>query len=437
MNDAQARAFLRHLYDVAVARAHPAQVLPAHLPSPPAPGRGRTVVIGAGKASGAMARALDAAWPADHPLSGVVITRHGHTPPLSGGDPSRPPRLRILEAGHPVPDEAGLQATQAMLACLQGLTPDDLVIALMSGGGSALLTAPCEGGTLQDEQALSRQLLRSGAPIGEMNTVRRHLSAIKGGRLALACAPARLVTLAISDVPGDQLADIASGPTVADSTTCADALQVVQRHGLSLPPAWQQGLACGRLETIKPGDPRLAGHEARLIATPHDMLEAAAQAGRAAGWRVHILSDRLEGESREMGRLHAALAAYSQAHAQPFQPPCVILSGGETTVTLSGPSTGGSGGRSSELLLAAALALHGHRGVWMLAADTDGIDGVGEAAGACIGPDTLSRAAQLGLDAARMLHAHDSGDFFARLGDALVTGPTFTNVNDFRAVLLT
>lgn len=439
--------WLRHLYTVAVARAQPALVLPAHLPPPP---RGRTVVIGAGKASGAMARALEAAWPANKPLSGVVVTRYGHVPPMSSTPPTQPrpqdqalsSRITVLQAAHPVPDEAGVQATQAMVAALQGLTADDLVIALISGGGSALLSLlpspTLPGWTLQDEQGLHRQLLCCGASITEMNTVRRHVSAIKGGRLAALCGPAPVLTLAISDVPGDRLEDIASGPTVPDPSTCADALAVIAHHGLQLPPAIAARLRSAGLETIKPGDPVWAKHEARLIATPQDMLQAAAKAAQDAGWPVHILSDRMEGEARDVGRVHAALALQVARRQQPFKPPCILLSGGETTVTLDAAAQQrqGSGGRNSELMLSAALALQGESNVWMLAADTDGIDGVGDAAGAQIGPDTLQRARQAGLDAGAMLHRHESGAFFQALGDQVLTGPSFTNVNDFRAVLI-
>lgn len=431
MQDVSPALLLRHLYDAAVARAQPGLVLSACLPQPP---KGRTVVIGAGKASGAMARALDAFWPRDRPLSGVVVTRYGHVPPCD----LPPARIVVKEAAHPVPDQAGMDATHHIVQALQGLTPDDLVIALISGGGSALLAAPVPGCSLQDEQDLNRQLLRCGASITEMNTVRRHLSAIKGGRLARLCRPARLLTLAISDVPGDRLEDIASGPTVPDPSSCEDTLRVVARYGLSLPPAVMAQLASGELESLKPGDEAFAQHGAHLIATPQDMLEAAAQAARAAGYPAHILSDRMEGEARDVGMLHAVLAMQVARHQQPFQAPCVLLSGGETTVTLdAAASAQGSGGRCSELMLSAALALQGTPGIWMLAADTDGIDGMSEAAGALIGPDTLQRALAQGLDARAMLHAHDSGRFFAALGDQVLTGPTFTNVNDFRAVLIT
>lgn len=432
MNSLSEAVLLRRLYDAAVARAQPALVLPGYLPEPP---KGRIVVVGAGKATGAMARALDALWPADKPLSGVVITRYGHVPPHAA---SGPERIAVVEAAHPVPDDAGLEGTLRLVRALEGLTEDDLVIALISGGGSALLTAPIPGWALQDEQSLHRQLLRCGASITEMNTVRRHLSAIKGGRLARLCWPARLLTLAISDVPGDRLEDIASGPTVPDPTSCADTLRIVAQYGLTLPPPVMAQLKAGELESLKPGDGAFAGHSTHLIATPQDMLEAAARTAREAGWQAHILSDRMEGEARDVGKVHAALAMQVARHHQPFQAPCVLLSGGETSVTLDDQAaTRGSGGRCSELMLSAALALQGASGIWMLAADTDGIDGMSEAAGALIGPDTLGRAQALGLDARAMLQAHDSGRFFAALGDQIQTGPTFTNVNDFRAVLMT
>ncbi len=433
----QAEALLRALYDAAVARAQPALVLPPHLPTPPDPAKGRTVVIGAGKASAAMARALQAAWPEGHPLGGVVITRYGHIPPAPDG--AGPDRIALLEAGHPVPDAAGLRATEQLLAAVQGLGEHDLVIALMSGGGSALLAAPLPGWTLEGEQDLNRQLLRSGASITEVNTVRRHLSALKGGRLAQRCRPARLVTLAISDVPGDRLEDIASGPTVPDPTSCADALALIEHYRLSLPEPLMAQLRDGTLETPKPGDPAFAHDTARLIATPHDMLHAAAQAAREHGVQAHVLSDCLEGESRDVGTVHAGLAVQVARRHEPFTPPCVLLSGGETTVTLGADATlaaDAHGGRCSAFLLSAALALRGEPGVWLLAADTDGIDGTSEAAGAVVTPDTLDRARALGLDARAMQARHAAGRFFEQLGDRVVPGPTFTNVNDFRAVLV-
>ena len=426
LTDAQARALLRRLFDAAVRRAQPAALLPAWLPEPP---RGRTVVVGAGKASAAMAVALQAHWPAQRPLQGLVVTRYGHTPPGARGG-----RIEIVEAAHPVPDEAGWQAAQRMLALVQGLTADDLVIALISGGGSALLPLAQPGLTLADVQALARALLRSGATIDEINCVRKHLSAIQGGRLGAACAPAKVITLVISDVPGDDPAVIASGPTVPDPTTCAEALAVARRYGLALPPAAEQGLASGAWETPKPGDARLRGHEVHVIATPRASLQAAAEAARVAGLAAHVLADDLEGESRVVGQLHAALARSVARHGTPWVAPCVLLSGGETTVTLG--SAGGRGGRATEFLLGAALALRGQPGVWALAADTDGIDGSEDNAGAWVAPDTLQRAQALGLSARAHLDGHDAYSFFAQLGDLLVTGPTYTNVNDFRALLV-
>ena len=426
------RALLRSLFDAAVARAQPAQVLAGQLPAPP---KGRTLVIGAGKAGGAMAAALDALWPADAPLSGLVVTRYGHVPPALLACPGR---IEVVEAAHPVPDAAGSAAAERLLTLVQGLSADDLVIALISGGGSSLLALPAPGLTLADKQAINRGLLASGAAIDEMNCVRKHLSAIKGGRLALLCAPASLLTLAISDVPGDDLAVIASGPTVADASTCADALAIMARYQIALPPAARAGLESGAFETPKPGDARLAGQQARVIATPQASLEAAAAMARSLGLAAHILSDEIEGESRDIGRMHGALARAAGRPGSPFRPPCVILSGGETTVTVrktAGVALG-RGGRAGEFLLGCALALQGQTGVWALAADTDGIDGVEDNAGALIGPDTLARGAALGLAPADSLARHDAYAHFAALGDLVVTGPTFTNVNDFRALLV-
>ncbi len=411
---------LRAMFEAAVAAADPARMLAAHLPEPP---RGRTVVVGAGKASAAMAKALEAAW--QGPLSGVVVTAYGHAVPCA--------RIRILEAAHPVPDARGEAAARAMLEAVTGLGPDDLVIALISGGGSALMTLPAPGLTLADKQAVNRALLRSGADIGEMNCVRKHLSAIKGGRLAAAAFPARLLTLAISDVPGDDPAVIASGPTVPDPTTFAEARDVLAKYGIGEPAAVLAHLARGGDETPKPGDPRLARSEFRLIATPRTSLEAAARVAAAAGLRPLILGDALEGEAREVAKVLAAIARSARRHGHPVAAPCVLLSGGETTVTVKGD---GRGGRNVELLLALALALHGEPGVWALAADTDGIDGAEPVAGAVLRPDSLARAAALGLDAKAMLARNDAHPFFAALADQVVTGPTLTNVNDFRAVLV-
>lgn len=426
LNDAQARALLRRLFDAAVRRAQPAHVLPGWLPAPP---RGRTLVLGAGKASAAMAAALQTHWPAQRPLSGLVVTRYGHTPPGAAGG-----RIEIVEAAHPVPDEAGWRAAQRMLELTRGLTADDLVIALISGGGSALLPLAQPGLTLADVQAVARALLRSGASIDEMNVVRKHLSAIQGGRLAAACAPAKVVTLCISDVPGDDAAVIASGPTVPDPSTCAEALAIVRRHGVPLPEPALRALASGAWETPKPGDARLRGHEVHVIATPRASLQAAAQEAAHAGYAAHVLADDIEGESRSVGQVHAAIARSVARHGTPWMAPCVLLSGGETTVTVTGAA--GRGGRASEFLLAAALALQGQPGVWALAADTDGIDGSEDNAGAFVAPDTLTRAQALGLSARALLDGHDAYTFFERLGDLLVTGPTHTNVNDFRALLV-
>ncbi len=425
---ADPRAFLRALYDAAVARALPAQTTAAFLPPPP---KGRTLVIGAGKAGGAMAQAVDALWPKEAPLSGLVVTRYDHVPPAYK---ARPGRIEVVEAAHPVPDAAGQRAAQRIADLTQGLTADDLVLCLISGGGSALLAMPAAGVTLEDKQAINKALLKSGAAIDEMNCVRKHLSAIKGGRLAAMCAPARVVTLLISDVPGDAPEVIASGPTVPDSSTCADALRILGRYGIELPAAARAGLDSGAFETPKPGDPRFAGHAVHMIATPQQSLEAAAAVARAAGLPAYILSDEIEGESHVVGRVHAALARAVARRGEPFAKPCVILSGGETTVTVK--SKGGRGGRATEFLMGCAIALQGEPGVYALAADTDGIDGVEDNAGAIVTPDTLARAAALGLKAQDFLDRNDAYNFFKPLGDLVVPGPTFTNVNDFRALLV-
>ncbi len=436
-NQAQARALLEHLYHTAVKRALPAQALAAYLPAPPAPGSGgRTVVLGAGKAGAAMAQAVEALWPPDAPREGLVVTRYEHIPERAAGLPQR---IEVVEAAHPVPDAAGLQAAQRMLAMAQGLGPQDLVLCLISGGGSALLTLPVEGLDLAGKQQVNKALLASGANISEMNCVRKHLSRIKGGQLAAACAPARVVTLAISDVPGDDPGIIASGPTVPDASSCADALAIVRRYGIDLPPALERALEAGELETPKPGDPVFQGHEVHLIATPQQSLEAAADAARAAGLQACILSDEIEGESREVGKVHAALARAVARRDQPFARPCVILSGGETTVTVRPRAPGaakGRGGRAGEFCMGLAQALQGQPGVYALAADTDGIDGVEDNAGAFVEPQTLARAAALGMKVDRFLDRNDAYGFFEPLGDLVFTGPTFTNVNDFRAILV-
>ncbi|MCU4122120.1 glycerate kinase [Variovorax sp. N23] len=427
------RDFLAHLYGVAVARALPLASMAPHLPRPP---RGRTLVLGAGKAGGSMAQALEALWPADAPLSGLVVTRYGHIPLRPEGLAAR---IEIVEAAHPVPDAAGLKAAERILALTEGLTADDLVLCLISGGGSSLLTLPADGLTLEDKQRINRQLLESGAHIGEMNCVRKHLSRIKGGRLAAACSPAQVVTLTISDVPGDDPAVIASGPTVPDATTCADAMAILDRYGIAVPAPVRAQLERGALETPKPSDAVFQGHTTHLIATPQQSLEAAAAAARAAGIDAHILSDEMEGESREVGKVHGALARAVALRGAPFAKPCVILSGGETTVTIRPRQPGqakGRGGRAGEFCLGLAGALAGQPDVWALAADTDGIDGVEDNAGAFVTPDTLARATAQGRKLADHLDRNDAYGYFDAIGDLLVTGPTHTNVNDFRALLI-
>ena len=428
------RAFLEQLYAAAVRRALPLHNTQAFLPPPPP--RGRTLVLGAGKAGGAMAQAVEALWPSDAPLSGLVVTRYHHTPPRP---PGLPQRIEVVEASHPVPDAAGLRAAERILALAQEATADDLVLCLVSGGGSALLTLPADGLALEDKQRINRELLDSGANITEMNCVRKHLSRIKGGRLAAACAPAQVVTLTISDVPGDDPSVIASGPTVPDATTCADALAILERYGIAVPDAIARRLAEGALETPKPADAVFRGQQVHMIATPRQALEAAAEVARAAGLDAHILSDEMEGESREVGKVHAALARAVAQRGQPFGRPCVILSGGETTVTVRKPPEGaarGRGGRAGEFCLGLAQALQGQPGVWALAADTDGIDGMEDNAGAFVAPDTLQRAGALGMKADAYLARNDAYGWFHALGDLVVTGPTHTNVNDFRALLV-
>ena len=415
------RGLLTAMFSAAVESAQPTHCILPHLPLPP---RGRTVVIGAGKASAAMAQALERHW--SGPLEGLVVTRYGYGVPCE--------RIEIVEAAHPVPDAAGLAAAQRMLAKVAGLSADDVVICLISGGGSALLPLPAGALTLADKQHINRALLHSGASISEMNCVRRHLSAIKGGRLAAACHPARVVNLLISDVPGDDPANIASGPTVGDPSTCADALDIVRRYRIELPPAAHALLTSGAGESIKPDDPRLSGIITRLVATPQLALEQAAQVVRDAGIGCHILGDAIEGEAREVGKVMAAIALQVAQRAQPFAAPCVLLSGGETTVTVRGQ---GRGGRNVEFLLSLALALQGRSGIHALAGDTDGVDGREDIAGALIAPDTLARAWHKGLNPQRFLDDNDAHTFFGALGDSLVTGPTLTNVNDFRAILIT
>lgn len=422
----QARTLLRQLFDAAVASAQPSVCVPPHVPTPAEVGAGRLVVIGAGKASAAMAQAVEAHWQGDPTkLEGLVVTRYGYEQPCD--------RIEIVQAAHPVPDAAGLQAAQRLMQTVQGLKPEDWVLCLISGGGSALLPLPLSGLTLQDKQNLNRALLASGATIGEMNTVRRHLSAIKGGRLGVACAPARVRTLLLSDVPGDDPRDIASGPTVADPTTCADALAILKRYGVQAPAAVMQLLETGAGESIKPGDARLAGHEVRMVAAPQMALQAAAEIARAAGVTPYVLGDDLEGEARDVGKVLAALARQAARHGEPFGKPCVLLSGGETTVTVRGQ---GRGGRNVECALSCAIALAGEAHVYGLMGDTDGVDGMEEIAGALLTPDTLVRARAKGINPLMALDSNDAHSLFEALGDSVVTGPTRTNVNDFRALLV-
>lgn len=413
---------MRTLFDAAVASAQPERCVPRWLPDP-AEVPGRLVVLGAGKASAAMALAVEKHW--SGPLSGVVVTRYGY------GAPCR--KIEILEAAHPVPDEAGVAAAQRVLELAQRLGPDDTALCLISGGGSALLPLPLPGLALADVQAVNRALLASGASITEMNVVRRHLSALAGGRLAAACHPARVLTLLISDVPGDHPLDIASGPTVADPTTCADALAVTKRYGVALPPAAAELLASGAGESIKPGDARLATCTTRIVAAPRQALEAAAAIAAGHGYTPYILSDALEGEARDVGKVLAAIALQVAERGAPFKRPCALLSGGETTVTVR---SSGRGGRNVECLLSFAIAAHGNPHIHALMGDTDGVDGMEEIAGAWIGPETLARAAARGLNARQFLDGNDAHTFFQRLQQSVVTGPTHTNVNDFRAVLV-
>ena len=414
------RRLLRDMFAAAIAAAQPALCVPPHLPSPP---DGRVVVIGAGKASAAMARAVETHW--DGPLSGLVVTRYGHAVPCE--------RIEIIEAAHPVPDLAGEAAALRLLQTVAGLSADDLVLCLISGGGSALLSLGLPGLTLEDDRTLNRALLASGASISEMNCVRRHLSAIKGGRLAVACHPARVVNLLLSDVPGDDPTDIASGPTVPDPTTCNDALDIVRRYAIAVPVRALELLQSGEGESCKPGDPRLPPIDTRFIATPQMALEAAAAVARDAGVTPYVLGDAIEGEARDVAKALGGIALQVAKRGQPFTPPCVLLSGGETTVTVEGS---GRGGRNVEFLLALTLALGGAPGVYALAGDTDGVDGQEEIAGALMTPDTLSRAFARGLRPRERLDANDGHGFFEALGDSVVTGPTLTNVNDFRAILI-
>lgn len=413
-------ALLREMFQAAIDSAQPERCIADYLPKHV---EGRLIVIGAGKASAAMARAVETVW--DGELSGLVVTRYGYNVPCE--------RIDILEAAHPVPDENGLKAAQQILALVQGLKPSDVVLCLISGGGSSLLPLPIEGLGLADKQAINSALLKSGASISEMNCVRRHLSRIKGGRLAMACHPAKVINLLISDVPGDDPLDIASGPTIADGTSCTDALDIIERYKIELPPAALEALKSGAGESPFPDDPGLPEIETHLIATPQMALDAAARIAQEHGLACHILSDRLEGEAADVGKVHAGIALQVADQGQPFKAPCVLLSGGETTVTIKG---NGRGGRNVEFLLSLALSLKGKKGVHALAGDTDGVDGIEEIAGAICCPTTLDRAWQADMNPGAYLTNNDAHSFFEKLGDSVITGPTLTNVNDFRAILV-
>ena len=419
------RALLQRLFEAALAAADPARTVPPSLPAPP---EGRTIVVGAGKAAASMAMAVEAHWPGA--LRGLVVTRYGH------GLPCR--RIEVVEAGHPLPDAAGSRAAARILGMVRGLKPDDLVLCLISGGASALLALPAPGLTIEDKRAVTSALLLSGATIGEMNCLRKHLSAIKGGRLAAAAAPAKVATLAISDVPGDDPSVIGSGPTVADPSTFLEAREILVRYRIEPPPAVAAHLAAATEESPKPDDVRLARAEYRMIATPQAALEAAARAASAAGLAPVILGDAIEGEARDVALVHAAIARQIAAGRflvgeRALRPPVALISGGETTVTVKGK---GRGGRNAEFLLALATALDGAKGIHAIACDTDGIDGTEDNAGALIAPDTSTHAAALGMSLKAKLAENDGYGAFKALGDLVVTGPTRTNVNDFRAILI-
>jgi hydroxypyruvate reductase len=414
-------SFLRSLFDAAIQSAQPARCVEPFLPKQPP--RGRFVVIGAGKASAAMARAVEDHW--DGPLEGLVVTRYGYSVPCK--------QIEIVEAAHPVPDEQSLVAARRMMDYVATLGEDDEVLCLISGGGSALLSLPLDGITLEDKQAVNRALLASGATITEMNILRRHLSAIKGGRLAAQCYPARLTTLMISDVPGDSPQVIASGPTVSDPTTRQDALDIIDRYKLQVPDSVLELLNSPESESLKPGDEHLSRSSHHIVAAPQLALEAAATLARAEGIETHILGDSLEGEAKDVGTVMAGIVRQIVTRQQPFAKPCLLLSGGETTVTLKG---NGRGGRNVEFLLSLAVGLDGLEGVHALAGDTDGVDGAEEIAGAVIAPDTLNRAFVAGMNPRKELANNNAHGFFEALGDSVVTGPTMTNVNDFRAILI-
>jgi hydroxypyruvate reductase len=412
---------LRSLFETAVMAAQPDHRIPAFLPPPPT---GKTVVVGAGKSAAAMARAVERAWP--EALTGVVVTRYGHGAPTQ--------QVEVLAAAHPVPDANGMAAAERILQTIAPLGQDDLVICLISGGGSALLTLPPDGITLAQLAEINRQLLRCGADITEMNTVRKNLSRSSGGRLAAAAYPAQVVSLIISDVPGDDLRAIASGPTVGDEATANDALKILKAYDIAVPPAILDYLARDPDPVIRPNDIRLSTTQNHLIATPQQSLDAAASLAQAQGYTPLILGNAIEGEAKQVGIVHGGIARQVVHHGQPIVPPCVILSGGETTVTVTGEA--GKGGRNSEFLLSLAIALNGLEKVWAIACDTDGIDGSETNAGAVIGPTSLAQGKQQGLKAADLLSRHDSYSFFEGIDALVETGPTLTNVNDFRAILI-
>ncbi|MDR1310715.1 MAG: glycerate kinase [Burkholderiaceae bacterium] len=415
------RQFLIDSYSGALSAVSAEKCLPAYLPMPPK--GGRTLVVGAGKGAAAMAKAVEDHWQGD--ITGLVVTRYAHGVPCQ--------YIEVVEAAHPVPDEAGRQAAGRILQMVGGLTEKDLVLCLISGGGSALLSLPAEGMTLEQKQDINRALLRSGATIAEMNCVRKHLSLIKGGRLALACAPAQVVTLLISDIPGDDPGIIASGPTLPDPTTCADALAILRKYRIDVPDNIRRALEAGLWETPKQGDARFPRSESHVIARAQDALDAAADMARSKGVTPYVLSDCIEGEARDIALMHAAMAKQVVSRGQPFSRPCLIISGGETTVTVRG---NGKGGRNTEFLLSLSVALDGLPGVYAIACDTDGIDGSEDNAGALYFPDSLLRAEKAGIDARALLDNNDGYTFFDTLGDLLVTGASRTNVNDFRAILI-
>ena len=414
------RDLLRDLFDAAVQAALPKHTIIEYLPDPP---KGRTIVVGCGKAAATMAKAFEECW--EHPLEGIVVTPYGHIVPTK--------RVKVIEASHPVPDSAGMQAALNIQALVTNLTPDDLVVFLVSGGGSSLLTLPAKGISLDDKKILNTKLLQCGANIREMNCVRKHVSSIKGGRLAETIWPAQCVTLAISDIPGDDLSVIASGPTEPDETTFEEALAILSKYHIDEPRSIIEFLTSNNPETPKPGNRIFKRIHSHLISTPQRSLEAAATTARQHGFTPLILGDAIEGEAQEVARVLAGITKQVVRHGQPIPRPCVLLSGGETTVTVNG---NGRGGRNAEFLLSLAIELNGLHGVWAFAGDTDGIDGTEDNAGAFITPESLKRAREIGLDAKRMLADNDGYNFFAKLDDLVITGPTLTNVNDFRAILI-